>query len=172
MRKNDYYEIQNLQRWMLWAFFIPVMTGLMTFNVNAYQQQILHGYPIGAKPLPDAWLVIVLVCISLSCIILFILVLNLQMEVKVDKWGVYYRYIPFITSWVFIPGNDIKEWKVDKIASKTLGVRPGFNFRTLYVKGNTALHIMLYHGKIIRLGTQREKELRKAMDLMTNRNME
>lgn len=92
-----------------------------------------------------------------------------KLMTTVDDKAIYYRFPPFVNSEKSLTKDDISEVYVRKYKPLTeyggwgYRVRPGKG-RALNVSGNMGLQIIRKNGKALLIGTQKPKELEKAID--------
>jgi hypothetical protein len=164
MSREFFYEEQRFNQWWLWLVIILVTLVMIGMAAHGLIVQIGREQPVGDKPMPDTGLIIfsVLAVIIASGIIWVLVVARL--EIKIDKWGVHYRYAPFISQWRFIPKQDIEAWKVGRYFAGGYGIRLGLRYTTYNVKGFIGLALKLRNQRNIRLGTQKGEAIQSAME--------
>ena len=102
--------------------------------------------------------------IALLIPILFYL---LELRVKVNKEGLYYRFFPFHYKSYCIKTNEIE--RIEALKYKPLGdyggwgIRYGFKGKCYNVKGNLGVKVFLKNGSYILFGSQKHEELEKCL---------
>jgi hypothetical protein len=146
-----YKETQRFTQWWLWAVnilvFVLVSITLYT-SLNQESDTVNHS-----------WILLIWI-ITLLIPILFWL---LRLETRIDRAGVYIKYIPFLSRsyrW-----EDIQSFEVINYGFVGgWGIRLATKYGTVYnVKGNKGLYLILKSGKRVCIGTQKEQELKEFL---------
>jgi hypothetical protein len=166
--REEFHEIQQFRQWWFWLVMSLVTAGVFAGNAVAFYQQVIHGQPFGDKPLHDTGLIFMMIFSGTIMTLILLLLYHSKMEVKVERYGISYRYFPFIRSWRFIAKDEIKDWTVKRYIPSGYGIRFGFRFRTLNVSGFYGLELVRHEKRNLRLGTQKPEELKKAMERLFN----
>lgn len=167
---SSFYEVQQFRKWWFWAILMASTLGILVSYAIAFYQQILKEAPSQTDPMPDQHLILSGIA-SLTLIALVnALFYYARLEVKIEKYGISYRYFPLIREWRFIPKETIERWEVKSYFPTGYGIRHGLKFKTLNVTGKTGLELTLRERRNLRFGTQRPEELRKAMEQLFNRD--
>ena len=102
--------------------------------------------------------------IALLIPILFYL---LELRVKVNKKGLYYRFFPIHYKSYCIKTNEIE--RIEALKYRPLGdyggwgIRYGFKGKCYNVKGNLGVKVFLKNGSYILFGSQKHEELEKCL---------
>ncbi|MBC8474618.1 MAG: hypothetical protein H8D60_02595 [Cryomorphaceae bacterium] len=138
-------ENQKFTQWWLWVILVsfPIMAfGPFDENpINSYH--VLIGFAIP---------------------ILFYL---FELRIKVNQEGLHYQFFPFHFKSYTINTDEIE--KIEAMQYKPLaeyggwGIRYGFNGKAYNVSGNLGVKVHLKNGSNILFGSQKYKELEKAL---------
>ena len=170
--KSEYYEIQRFNQPFIWVLLGCSVAGMIVFNVIMFYRQIIQGELVGDTPIPNEGLLLYIFFSTILMILIVLLFLKARLEIRVTKYGIHYRYFPLIRNWKYIDRDHITKWEVKKYFALGYGLRFGFRFLTIRIRGNFGLELTLANKPNIRLGTQRPEELRKAMEKLINRREE
>lgn len=142
-----YKETQRFTQWWLWAvnlfvFFLVSMTLFLSLK------EIDNGMSV-------TWMVFIWILTLLIPLLFWVM----RLETRIDRAGVYIKYIPFLNRsyrW-----EDIQSFEVINYGFVGgWGIRLGTKYGTVYnVKGNKGLYIQLKNGKRVCIGTQKEHQL-------------
>ncbi|MFD0710497.1 DUF6141 family protein [Paenibacillus sp. GCM10027626] len=164
--KVIYREVQR-PRQFLWWLLVLLVTVFMWYG---FIQQIILGIPFGSKPAPDAVLVALWFLFGIAFPIIMLRLIKLIIEVRGD--GLYIRFIPFHAQYRQFLYKDITHY--EPIIYNPLnrfggwGIRVNFNGETAYImNGKQGLQLKLRNQTVV-IGTQKPKELKKAMDSIIN----
>ncbi len=168
--KTGFYEVQRFRQWWLWVIIGLTTAGMIVGIGIAFYNQIILGVPYGDRPMSDEYLVLTTIGSVAIMIGVAVVMYVAKLETKVDRYGITYRFTPFINSWRYIEKERITEWTVTTYIPPGYGIRLGFRFTTFNTSGNVGLELRLSGKKRrLRFGTQRPDELRAAMENMFNR---
>jgi hypothetical protein len=156
---HAFHEEQRLTQW--WIRLIAVIVAGLGWW--AFIAQIVLGEPWGNRPAPDwvVWLIFLLMGIGLPALLLFA-----KLTVTVTDEAVRIRWIPF--AWRTIPLADIE-------AAEARTYRPLLEYGGWGVRwapgrgmawnasGDRGVQLVLASGKRILIGSQRAKELERAI---------
>lgn len=159
MNGHAFHEEQRLTQW--WIRLIAVIVAGLGWW--AFIAQIVLGEPWGNRPAPDwvVWLIFLLMGIGLPALLLFA-----KLTVTVTDEAVRIRWIPF--AWRTIPLADIE-------AAEARTYRPLLEYGGWGVRwapgrgmawnasGDRGVQLVLASGKRILIGSQRAKELERAI---------
>jgi len=143
--KYIFEENQKFTQWWLWVI-------LLSFPIISF------------GPFDDNQLNYYYVLIGFSLPIIFYI---FQLRIKVNKKGLHYQFFPF-----HIKSHSIKLSEIEKIKAmkyKPLaeyggwGIKYGFKGKAYNVSGNKGVKIFLTDGTNIMFGSQRYRELEKAL---------
>jgi hypothetical protein len=91
----------------------------------------------------------------------------LQLKTRIDKDGIYYRFIPFHWKEKFIAWSDVDTAEVIKYSPigdfGGWGIKYGRKGKAYNVSGNMGLYLRLKNGKKILFGTRRPEELAEVI---------
>ena len=155
MMKVMFSEKQRFSFWWLW-----LSLGIITLiHVYAIFKQIIIGKPFGDKPMSDVGLILMLI-LMLSLLVLFRII---QLKTEITKKSIRIHFFPFFKTqfhW-----SDVKSSAVVNYGFVGYGIRIGTKYGTVYnTSGNKGLAIELKNGKKYCIGTQKENELKTAVD--------
>ena len=103
----------------------------------------------------------------LILIIILILFYFLELRVRVNSQGIYYQFFPLHFRQYVIKKNEIE--KIEALKYKPLGdyggwgIRYAFKGKCYNVKGNLGVKVFLKIGSYVLFGSQKNKELEKAL---------
>lgn len=174
MTSELYKEEQHFEPILIW---IVVGLGVIPMSIilgwRTYQQIIL-GQPWGDDPMSDVGLlgITLLVFALLWGIIMLLAKSTLQTEVT--KWGVRYRFAPFIPSWKEIQKQELKEYEIKRFTIfRGYGVRWSLDgVKTLNVRGTQGIEFNYGKKKRLLIGTQQPQEFIHALNKMMNPDSE
>ena len=95
-----------------------------------------------------------------------------RLETKIDKTGIYVRFLPLLRKWRFYDWNEIKHVHVRKFSPLLeyggWGLRIGImgQGKAYIISGNQGLKIELKSGKKLLIGTQKEIELKEFLNTL------
>ena len=106
-------------------------------------------------------------------ILIFILTLFyfLELRVRVNSQGIHYQFFPIHLRQYSIKKNEIE--KIEALKYKPLGdyggwgIRYAFKGKCYNVKGNLGVKVFLKNGSYVLFGSQKNKELEKALKQIT-----
>lgn len=153
-------EKQKFTQILIWIFFIGFIGSWCYIK---YQTFYLKQPFLEIKPTDNIFHTVDLI---IGLLILLFLIANLQTELRSD--GFYYKFFPFQFRFRQINWSDVETMEIRKYKpiSEYLGwgIRFGSKGQAYNVKGNIGLQLVLKNGKQILFGTQRPKDLQKAID--------
>ena len=137
-------ENQKFTQWWLWLILIyfPVS------SIFIYNNPINYYYVIIGVTIP----------------LFFYL---FQLRIKIDKSGLHYQFFPLHLKEFYINKNEIE--KVEALKYRPIseyggwGIRYGFHGKAYNISGNEGVKIYLKNGTNILFGSQKHKELEKAL---------
>ena len=103
----------------------------------------------------------------LILIIILILFYFLELRVRVNSKGIHYQFFPLHFRQYVIKKNEIE--KIEALKYKPLGdyggwgIRYAFKGKCYNVKGNLGVKVFLKNGSYVLFGSQKNKELEKAL---------
>ena len=104
-----------------------------------------------------------LIIVISTLYLVFLLIFNLKLELRIDDSGVYYRYFPFIRKWRKIEKEAIKTIKVIRYRPITdfggWGLKGNQTTKAYSIMGDQGLLIDSGEKKKIMIGTAKAKEL-------------
>lgn len=158
MKRPHFREVQKFTKIWIWLLlgFVAAVTWYM------FIQQVLMGIPVGNNPASNmvVWIILIVFGITFP---LFFTTLKLTVEVW-DK-GVMISFFPIKKR--FVRFEEIE--KAEAIKYNPIrqyggwGIRMGWGGNAYNVSGNEGVRLDLTDGKHIMVGSQRSKELEKAI---------
>jgi len=177
MEKLIFKEEQSFrQSFIPWIMLAAIVLLIGSFAVGFYQQLYL-GRPYGDEPMSNNGLIwsSILTFLFLSAIFIFILSGVLVTEIWTD--GIRFRFTPFIRKVKHIPLSEIASAEVTKyrpiMEFGGWGVRKRFLTRkTAYnISGRIGLRVIKKNGSQVMFGTQKQEEMKRAVDKMLLHNI-
>lgn len=171
MEKNFFEESQKFTQvwfWMLNIIGILLFVGVACAGVYI---QLIQKRPFGNNPMSDTGVIIFFFFSVLFAIGMIILQKSFHFQTKVDRFGISYRFFPFINKWHMIYREEITDWKIITRCPVNYGIRHGWKSKTLNINGNKQLALTLGSGKKLYLGTQRAEELSIALQKLFDRQL-
>jgi len=140
-------EKQKFTQWWLWV--------------------ILLSFPIiSVGPFDDNEINVYYVLIGLAIPILFYL---FELRIKVNNDGLHYQFSPFHLKFHTIKMDEIESFKAMEYSPLKeyggWGIKYGFKGKAYNVSGNKGVKVFLKNGANIMFGSQKHKELAKALKL-------
>ncbi|MEM7549151.1 MAG: DUF6141 family protein [Bacteroidota bacterium] len=162
---QEFYESQKKNQWWLHLLLAISEIGVL----YGIYKQVVIGETFGTQPAPTGILIGVF---FFTLFIHFFITQVVRLETKVDKFGIYYRFRPFINSFQFVGKNDLNKCEVVKynplLEYGGWGFRLGLfsnKGRAYNIKGNIGLRLEWLNGKKLLIGTQKPQELRQTLNL-------
>lgn len=162
---KQFIETQYFRQKWLWAIiiFFPA------FSLYGIYEQIIMGNPVGDNPISDDGLIWFAVLIGVGLPILFY---NIRLKIRVSEKGLHYQFFPIHLKERIIPFVDIESFKARKYSPLKefggWGIRFGFEGKAYNVSGEEGLQLILKNNRKILFGSQKAKELEKAMKKASN----
>ena len=160
--KIEFKEKQRFTQWWLWL----VLIGTGVLPIFGIYKQIILGEKFGSKPMSDFGLIIF--CLSFFGVIALFWFMRLKTEI--DQNEIRIDFFPFVKKrmhWKEIKNAEI----VDYGFVGGWGIRFWPKYGTVYnTKGSMGLAIELLNGKKILIGTQKETELNKTVEMLMDKN--
>ena len=143
-------EKQKFTQWWLWV--------------------ILLSFPIiSVGPFDDNEINVYYVLIGLAIPLLFYL---FELRIKVNNDGLHYQFFPFHLKFYTIKMDEIESFKAMEYSPLKeyggWGIKYGFKGKAYNVSGNKGVKIFLKNGANIMFGSQKHKELEKALKKVRN----
>ena len=143
-------EKQKFTQWWLWV--------------------ILLSFPIiSVGPFDDNEINVYYVLIGLAIPLLFYL---FELRIKVNNDGLHYQFSPFHLKFHTIKMDEIESFKAMEYSPLKeyggWGIKYGFKGKAYNVSGNKGVKIFLKNGANIMFGSQKHKELEKALKRVRN----
>ena len=152
-------ERQKFNQWWLWLILAGI-NGIFLFGLI---KQLIFGQPFGNNPLSNIGLAL----LSIGFLVFTFLFYTLGLYTKIDKHGIYFRFIPFHNAFRFHPWEKITLIQVTTYnAFKDYGgwgIRGGRKGIAYTVSGNTGIDIELSNDKKILIGTRKPEEVKEIM---------
>ena len=172
MERLIYKEEQSFRNSiMLWILLAAILLMISGFGIGFYQQFYLRK-PFGDNPMSDNGLlwsgIITMVVVG----VIFALLMGGVLVTEICSDGIRYKFPPLIRKMRFIPLHDIASAEVGKYSPLLEFGGWGWRKRLLQrktaynVSGRTGIRITLKNGSQIMLGTQKQEEMKRAVDKM------
>ncbi len=164
---NYFKETQYFRQFWLWAIiiFFPV------FSLYGIYEQVLMGNAIGSKPISNVGLIWFTVLVGLGLPVFFY---YMKLKTRVSKKGLHYQFFPIHLKEQLIPFEEIESFKARKYAPLKefggWGIRWGFEAKAYNVSGEEGLQLVLRNERKILFGSQKAKEMEKAMKKASKEN--
>lgn len=150
MENKVYFkETQRITQWWIWALLGVISLGIFTpiYKALISNQNLSEGQWIG--------IVILILIISF--------LFSIRLETRIQKEGIYVRFVPFLFKTKFIPWQELESAFV-RIYSPLKeyggwGWRIGGNGQAYNVQGNEGLQLKFKSKKALLIGTQKPEEL-------------
>jgi hypothetical protein len=144
---TQFEEKQKFNQWWLWV--------------------ILLSFPIiSVGPFDDNEINVYYVLIGLAIPLLFYL---FELRIKVNNDGLHYQFSPFHLKFHTIKMDEIESFKAMEYSPLKeyggWGIKYGFKGKAYNVSGNKGVKVFLKNGANIMFGSQKHKELAKALKL-------
>lgn len=153
-------ETQRFRQLWIWA----LMTGILALLLWGIFQQIVLNEAFGDNPGPD-WVLILTLALMLALSFLLFL---LELEVRIFKNHLEYRFYPLI-SWHTIRWDEVEKVYLRKykpiLEYGGWGIRYKLSGRSraYNVSGNTGLQLVLQDGSRVLFGTHQAEKLKEAL---------
>lgn len=174
MTSELFKEEQHFEPFLIWIVVglgvIP-MSSILGWGVYT---QIILGQPWGDNPMSDVGLLLITLLVFALLVGIIMLLTKSTLQSEVTKWGVRYRFPPFIPGWKEILKQDLNEYRIRKYTIfRGYGVRWGLDgVKTLNVKGTQGIEFHYGKKKRLLIGTQHPQEFINALDKMMNPDLE
>lgn len=162
MTRAYFNETQKFRQWWIWLIILLTIVSWGYALISSLQAE---------KP-DKATDDLVLILTSIIPVLLIVLLLVLRLVTKIRKEGVYVQFKPLQFKEKFISKEEIKSFEVRQYKPLAeyggWGIRVGRSkFGKAYnVSGNMGLQLYLENGKKLLIGTQKPKEIQKAMEAL------
>ncbi len=143
--KYLFVENQKFRQWWLWVILLsfPIM------SVNPFEEKAID---------------FTYVLIGLAIPLIFYL---FELRIKVSNEGLHYQFFPFHLKSHIIKIEDIEKFKAMEYSPLKeyggWGIKYGFKGKAYNVSGNKGVKVFLKNGANIMFGSQKYKELSKAL---------
>jgi hypothetical protein len=115
------------------------------------------------------------VLVGVSALV-FILMMAIRLESRIDEKGVHYRFFPFINKWRTLPKSQIRSLKVINYSPLTdyggWGIKGNKTTKAFSIIGDMGLLIDTGDKKKIMIGTRKESELKAFLRYWQEENNE
>lgn len=172
MSQDYFYEDQRFNQWWMWLLMGSGCLVFVGMAMMATYVQFIEGKPFGDKPMTDTGLVLFgvsSVVLTAGTVALF---RSMRLETRVDRFGVSYRFSPFIRKWHIHYREEITHWEITRHFTCGHGMHVGLKSRTISIRGRYKLALTLSSGKKLYLGTQLPEKFRQAMVRLYDRQPE
>lgn len=171
MEKLYFTEEQDFrQSPLVWIVMISLFLGLLINILAVSGMSYFAGE--NSEPMTNIEVALTFSVIGLVIAVVMIIFFSSKLELKISNEGIRYRFPVFLRREKFISRDEIAAVFVGKYYPliefggwgwriKRLGNKRAYN-----VSGNKGLRVTLKSGKLIMFGTQREAELREAVNRM------
>jgi hypothetical protein len=144
----QFEEKQKFNQWWLWV--------------------ILLSFPIiSVGPFDDNEINLYYVLIGIVIPLLFYL---LELRIKINKDGFHFQFFPFHLKFHLIKMDEIESFKAMQYSPLKeyggWGIKYGFKGKAYNVSGNKGVKVFLKNGANIMFGSQKHKELAKALKVV------
>jgi hypothetical protein len=176
MERLIYKEEQSFrQSFIPWIMLAVILFMLAGFGVGFYQQLYL-GKPYGDEPMSNNGLIwsSILSFVFVSAVFIFLLSGSLVTEIWSD--GIRYKFPPLIRKIKYLSLAEMASVEVVKynplLEFGGWGLRKRlFARKTAYnIKGRIGIRVVLKNGSQIMFGTQKQEEMKRAVDKMLKPN--
>jgi hypothetical protein len=158
-----YTERQKFNQWWLWLI-LAVINGIFLFGLI---KQLIFGQQFGDNPLSNAGLAL----LTLGFLAFTFLFYTFGLYTKIDKHGIYFRFIPFHGSFKFYPWEKISNLKICRYKALSeyggWGIRGGRNGTAYTVSGDDGIEIELRSSNKILIGTRKPEEVQKIIEVLS-----
>ncbi|MDC0204333.1 hypothetical protein OAJ65_00895 [Flavobacteriales bacterium] len=138
-------EKQKFTQWWLWV----ILLSFPIISVGPFDENAINLYHV---------------LIGLAIPLLFYL---FELRIKVNEDGLHYQFSPFHLKFHAIKMYEIESFKAMKYSPLKeyggWGIRYGFKGKAYNMSGNKGVKIFLKNGSNIMFGSQKHKELAKAL---------
>lgn len=163
---------QSIIPWIMLASMLILIGG---FGVSFYQQLYL-GRPYGNEPMSNNGLIWSSIFSFVVMSIVFIFILNGSLVTEIWSDGIRYKFPPLIRRMRHIPIAEIAEIKVEKY--RPLVEFGGWGWRRRFlarktafnIRGRIGVRVKLKKGSEILFGTQKQEEMKQAVEKMLKPN--
>lgn len=176
MERLIFSEEQSFrQSFVPWIMLASILVMLLGFGVSWYHEFQPGNYPNQAERHALIWSSLI-AFVVMTAVFLFILSRKLITEIWTD--GIRIKFMPFIRKTKYVGISEIVSAEVTKynpiIEFGGWGVRKKlFSRKTAYnVSGRVGLRVHLKDGRQIVIGTQKENEIRRAVEKMMQNRIE
>ena len=140
-------EKQKFTQWWLWV----ILLSFPIISVGPFDENEINGYHV---------------LIGLAIPLLFYL---FELRIKVNEDGLYYQFLPFHLKFYTIKMDEIESFKAMEYSPLKeyggWGIKYGFKGKAYNVSGNKGVKVFLKNGSNIMFGSQKHKDLKKALKL-------
>ena len=162
---------QENQRFIFtWSWWLVTLVSAPSAGLMWYQafRQLSTGEPTGTNPTSDTTLIVVVIITTIIIGGVIWLLSVAELQVKIDRNGIYYQYFPFVRSEKTLSKTDVEELFVRQYSPIWEYGGWGYRIRlskgkALNVTGDQGLQLILKGDKKLLLGTQKPKEMEKAV---------
>lgn len=164
MTTHIYTEHQKFRQ--LWLWILVLFSGMMPvtiFGIGLYIQ-LYKGQAFGNNPMSDNGLITAFALTLLLVIALFALFAFCTLTVRIDKYAIRVRFVPFIIREKTIKWTEVASWEVVKYNAIReyggWGLRVNRKGKAYNVTGNMGLRLQLRNGKELLIGTSQSEALK------------
>jgi len=150
-------EKQSFRQIWLWILLAAITGFFLYVDIH----QLILGYPFGARPAPNA----VLVVVTLLLLCLDVMLYSVTLYTEIDTDGIFYRWTPFNRYLIKISWKEIKSVEVIEYEFVGYGWRLTAHYGTVNnISGQHGLQIVLKNGEHILLGTRKIEEMQRMVE--------
>ena len=169
MSRAYFDETQRFRQWWIYIVFAMVLASSIYTIVSIYPEA-------REEKSETAWIMLISNGVLVPAAI-FVLIRVFKLNTRIRKDGVYYRFFPLQLKEKFVAKEDIDRYEIRKYRPisefggwgvKSLGEKYG---RAINISGNMGLQLYLKNGKKLLIGTQKTREIEKAMNDMMEEEM-
>lgn len=164
MATHIFTEQQKFRQ--LWLWILVLFSGMMPvaiFGVGLYIQ-LFKGQPFGNNPMSDNGLITAFALTLLLVFALFALFAFSTLKVRIDKYAIKVRFVPFIIKERTTKWTEVASWEVVKYNAIReyggWGLRANRKGKAYNVSGNMGLRLQLRNGKELLIGTSQSEALK------------
>jgi len=164
MAARTFNERQRFNQPWLWILIIAVTLLSIGATIITYLESSTDD-----QKFESAIGLLIIVVVMVAAIVMLV---NLELETKIDNEGIHYRFKPFVWNWQVIKPGDLSSTKVVTynpiLDYGGWGYRIGFfgKGKALNVRGNKGIQILKKNGNKLMLGTQKPDEVQAILGQM------
>ena len=163
-----FVEEQRFKRWILISVMVILIVAVI-IPLVIDNEEIPELYSDGFWGLTITFVIVIAV---------FIFILSIRLQTKINEQGVYYQFFPNQLSEKFISWYDIDKCYIRKSKFGNFGTG-GYGYRRCFfgkskgvvmnLGGKYGIQLELKNGKNILIGTQKESDAKKVLETYKNK---